>query len=135
MISQEIFLSIFYRKICFFQCHVWFLAQKRSCPKGHDQILLLLYLRKQLVCSLACFVFSDRISQFRQDLFYVTYDTQVRYFENRSCVVFVDGDYQFGTFHTSYVLDSTGDTACQCTGQDVLFYLSCLLYTSPSPRD
>ena len=62
--------------------------------------------------------------QLRKDLIQVSYDTVISYIEDRSCLIFVDCNDDIRLFHTSYMLDCSGNTDCKVYVEDVQSYQS-----------
>ena len=63
-----------------------------------------------VLCSLCFF---DLLGQSRQDLVQIANDAVVSNVEDRSCLIFVNCNDDIRLFHTSQVLNCTGDTDCK----------------------
>ena len=84
----------------------------------------------------------DLLDEFGNDLVQIADDSVGGNVEDGGVLVLVDGDDVLGVLHTGNVLDGTGDAQGNVdagmhglTGLADLVVSSCLLYTSPSPRD
>ena len=73
-------------------------------------ILTRFYVSASLLFASCCFCFFDLLGKNRNDLVQVAYYAVIGNVEDRSRLIFVDGNDDVGLFHTSHVLDGSGDT-------------------------